>query len=68
MEPMVLTSDFRIQFPETLRKQLGLRPGQKFHAIAVGEHIHLIPIKPLAELCGFAKGIDTNVPRDDDRV
>ena len=68
MKPLILTSDFRLQFPEDQRKQLGLQPGQKFQAIAMGDHIHLIPIKPLSEMCGFVKGIDTNVPRDDDRV
>ena len=68
MNTVTISSKFQIVIPKQIRDSLRLVPGQKFQVVAIGNHIELVPIRPLAELRGFVKGIDTNVPRDDDRV
>lgn len=68
METVTISSRFQIVIPQSIRKSLGLRPGQKFQAIQYENRIELIPIKPIQEMRGFLKGIDTNIERESDRL
>jgi len=43
-------------------------PRAKVQAIAYENRIELIPQRPMMTMRGFLKGIDTDVPREDDRV
>lgn len=43
-------------------------PGQKIQVIALENRIELIPVRPMKAMKGFLKGIDTDVPREDDRT
>ncbi len=45
-----------------------LRPGQRVQVIEVDGIINLIPERPMEDMRGFAKGIDTTVEREDDRL
>jgi hypothetical protein len=47
---------------------LGIRPGQKVQAIQYQDRIELIPVRPMRKARGLLRGIDTAVPRDDDRL
>ncbi len=42
-------------------------PGMKLDAIPFQGHIALIPLESIESMRGFLKGIDTTVPREDDR-
>lgn len=44
------------------------RPGQKIQAILYENRIELVPVRPVRKLKGFLNGIDTDVPREGDRV
>jgi hypothetical protein len=37
-------------------------------AIAYENRIELIPQRPMKKMRGFLKGVDTDVPREDDRA
>jgi hypothetical protein len=43
-----------------------LKPGQKIVIIEKDGVIHLIPQKPIKEMRGFLKGIDTSQLRDEE--
>jgi hypothetical protein len=47
---------------------LKLRPGRKLQAILFDDRIELIPVRAARTVRGFLKGIDTDVPREEDRV
>ena len=68
MTTITLSPKFQIVIPKAIRDLLRLAPGQKIKAIAYGDRIELIPVRPLKEMRGFLKGIDTRVPRERDRV
>ncbi len=68
METVTISPKFQVVIPKVIRERLGLSPGQKVQAIAYGDRIELIPVRPAARLRGFLKGIDTRVKRDADRV
>ena len=65
-----VSTKFQIVIPREVREHLKLRPGKKYHVMAYGDRIELVPVRKLKEMRGFAKGmgIDSNVERDEDRV
>jgi AbrB family looped-hinge helix DNA binding protein len=67
METVVVSSGFQIVIPKAVREVLSIRPGQKFQVIQYEDRIELIPIKPMCEMRGFLRGIDTTVEREPDR-
>jgi len=68
MVTVTISPKFQVVIPKEIREKLGLEPGQKIQAIAYGDRIELIPVRPASELRGFLKGIDTRVERDSDRA
>lgn len=68
MDTVTISPKFQVVIPKDIRDRLKLSPGQKVQAIAYDNRIELIPQRPLREMRGFLKGLDTDVPREDDRV
>ncbi len=68
METVTISPKFQVVIPKGIREKLKLRPGQKVQAILYQDRIELVPVRPVREMKGFLKGIDTDVPRDGDRV
>jgi AbrB family looped-hinge helix DNA binding protein len=65
---VTVSPKFQIVIPLAIREALGIRPGQKIQAIQYLDRIELIPVRPMRKARGMLRGIDTSVPRDDDRV
>jgi AbrB family looped-hinge helix DNA binding protein len=57
---------FQVVIPKEVREAMGLRPGQRFVVFRHENRIELVPVEPMRRLRGFARGIDTSVPRDGD--
>lgn len=68
METVLVSPKYTIAIPRTMRKSLGMRPGQKVQVIQYGNRIELIPFKPVKQMRGFLRGIDTIIKRKADRV
>ena len=68
MHTVTVSPKFQVVIPQAIRKSLGLQPGQKVQAILYDNRIELIPIKPMASMRGFLKGIDTTIEREADRL
>ena len=68
MGTATISPKFQVVIPKSIREKLKLSPGQKVQAIAYGDRIELIPLRPVKEMRGFLKGIDTTVEREADRV
>lgn len=68
MDTVTISPKYQVVIPKAIRESLGLRPGQKVQAIQLGDHVELIPVVPIKKMRGFLKGIDTNVPREPDRL
>jgi AbrB family looped-hinge helix DNA binding protein len=65
---VTISPKFQVVIPKSIRVQLALVPGQKVEALAVEGRIQLVPVRAAKELRGIAKGIDTAVDREEDRV
>jgi AbrB family looped-hinge helix DNA binding protein len=68
MPVVTISPKFQVVIPQQIREAMGLEPGQKVEALQVEDRIVLVPVKPTRALRGFLRGLDTRVPRDEDRV
>ena len=68
MRAVTVSPKFQVVIPKDVRESLGIISGQKVQMLTYGNRIELIPIKPMSEMRGFLKGIDTEVPREKDRI
>ena len=68
MSTIVVSSKYQIVIPSKIREALRIKPGEKLHAIEYRGRIELVPVRPAKAARGTLKGIDTDVPRDPDRI
>ena len=69
MPQTVVSSKYQIVIPKEIRNRIDLEKGQILQVIVRNGVITLIPDRPLSELRGFVRGIDTSELRDkEDRL
>ncbi len=68
MPTVTISSEYQVVIPKNIREKLHLAPGQKVQAIVYDNRIELIPMRPIPQMRGFLKGIDTTVEREVDRI
>ena len=68
MQMVTISPKFQIVIPKKIRESLQLSPGQKVQTLMYDDRIELIPLRPLKQMRGFLKGIDTTIMREKDRV
>jgi AbrB family looped-hinge helix DNA binding protein len=64
MSTVTVSPKFQVVIPETVRKGMKIKPGQKFDVIEFEGCLELVPVKEMRSLRGSLKGIDSDVPRD----
>lgn len=67
MDKVKISPKYQVVIPKRVREVLELEPGQMMQVIAHGGRIEMIPDRPISEMKGFLKGIDTAVERESDR-
>jgi AbrB family looped-hinge helix DNA binding protein len=65
---VTVSPEFQVVIPQEVREALSLRPGEKLEVIRYENRIELIPVRPIREMRGFLRGMDTTLDRDADRV
>ena len=69
MTTVTVSSKFQVVIPEDVRSRMKLQPGQKVVVVEKDGVVHLIPLKPLKDLRGVAKGAKAGTIREEtDRV
>lgn len=64
-----LSATYRVRIPKGVCESTRLKHGQEVEIIVKGGLVHLVPVKSLEELRGFAPGLTTEGLRDrNDRV
>jgi AbrB family looped-hinge helix DNA binding protein len=59
MSTVTVSSKYQIVIPADVRSAMRIKPGQKFTVISTGDQLRLVPVRPIEELRGFAKGMST---------
>ena len=67
MLAVTVSPKFQVVIPLAVRQALGLVPGVKLNVVHFVNRIDLIPVRSAKSLRGSLRGIDTSVPRDNDR-
>ena len=68
MTTVTVSPKFQVVIPREIREALGIQPGQKVQVIQYQNRIEFIPVRPIEQMRGFLKGIDTTVEREQDRL
>ena len=68
MYAVTLSPKFQVVIPLPVRRNMGLRSGQKMQVIEHEGRIELIPERDISELRGFLKGMNTAFEREEDRL
>jgi AbrB family looped-hinge helix DNA binding protein len=69
MDTVAVSPKYQAVAPKSARKELRLRPGQKMKVVLSDGRIEYVLIRPLRELRGSLRGMDTTVEREqEDRV
>jgi AbrB family looped-hinge helix DNA binding protein len=68
METVTLSPKFQVVIPVSVRKALKLAPGEKLRVFQYGDRVEFVPLRPVQELRGFLRGLDTSIEREEDRL
>ena len=67
MDRVKVSPKYQIVIPKRVREALDLRPGQEVAVLRHQGHIELIPMRPVKEMRGLLRGIDSTIEREPDR-
>jgi AbrB family looped-hinge helix DNA binding protein len=67
MVTVTVSPKFQVVIPKEIRERLNIVPGQKVHAVDYEGRIELVLERPIREMRGFARGIDTTINREQER-
>jgi AbrB family looped-hinge helix DNA binding protein len=65
MENVKVSRKYQVVIPEKLRREAGIKPGDRMVAIVKNGILQYVPVRPLSETKGMLKGLDTKHLRDE---
>ena len=66
MNSVTVSTKFQVVIPLKVRKQLGVKAGQKMQVIAYDNRVVLIPVRPIEEARGSLKGLNMDELREEE--
>lgn len=67
MPTVTVSPKYQVVIPKEIRERMNIKPGQKVDMFIFDGTIMLVPLRPIEELRGIAKGIDAQFEREPDR-
>lgn len=68
MPTVKVSPKFQVVIPREVRDSMGIQAGEKVQVFQYEHRLEIVPVRRMSKMRGFLRGIDTTVPRDDDRV
>ena len=68
MTMVTVSPKYQVVIPKEIREEMAIEPGQQVQMLVYKGHIVLVPLRPMEEMRGFAKGIEAKFERDEDRL
>jgi AbrB family looped-hinge helix DNA binding protein len=66
MDTVTVSPKFQVVIPRAVREQMGIQAGERLEVITFDDRIELVPLRPIREMRGFLKGLDSTFQRDED--
>ncbi len=66
MYTATISSKYQVVIPREVRKQFGLKPGQRIAFIPYNKTLHVVIVPPMEKARGILKGMDTGGYREDE--
>ncbi len=66
METTIVSPKYQVVIPLKIREKLNIQPGQRMQVLIVGNTMQFVPVRPMREYRGIARGINTDVERDEE--
>jgi len=64
MEAVTISSKYQVVIPKDIRRQFGLKPGQKIIFIPYNGTLRIVIVRPIKEARGMLKGINSEDIRE----
>ena len=68
MTTVTLSPKYQVVIPQRVREKMRLKPGERFHVINYDGRVELVPVRKMREMRGFLRGLNSDIPRDEDRL
>jgi AbrB family looped-hinge helix DNA binding protein len=68
MNKVSISPKFQVVIPREIRELMRLKPGEQVLVFQYENRIEYIPEKSMKSMRGFLKGIQTDIPREKDRL
>ena len=68
MDTVTLSPEFQVVIHKAIREALHLTAGEEFRVLQYAGRVEFIPVRPIREMRGFLRGMDTNIEREADRL
>ncbi len=68
METVILSPKFQVVIPQGIREALRLRAGEKLRVLRYADRVEFIPVRPIQQMRGFLRGMDTTIEPEEDRL
>lgn len=66
METVKVSKKYQVVIPEKIRKEAGIKPGDKMVAISKHKVLHYVPVRPIKDTKSTIPGLDTKDLRDEE--
>ncbi len=68
MSTVIISSKYQVVIPKDIRKKHLIKPGQEVQVFYYDGRIEIIPLQNMKKMRGIARGINTDISREGDRV
>jgi AbrB family looped-hinge helix DNA binding protein len=68
MATVKVSPKYQVVIPREVREELGIRAGERVQIFLYDGRIEFVPVKSVRKMRGMLKGMDTFLPREEDRL
>jgi len=69
MTTVTVSPKYQVVIPQVIREKFDIKPGEKLQVFYYEGRLELVPLTgQRKKMRGFLKGMDTAIPREDDRL
>jgi len=65
MEAVTVSKKYQVVIPEKVRRETGVKPGDRMAVIVKHNIIHYVPMRPIESTKGMVPGLDAKELRDE---